>query len=365
MFANLFKTVFGRRDAQAAAPSPEEAPEGPLETARRHRDAGDGEAAARAYRHLLAEQPEDLEALHFLADATYEAKQHEAALEHARLLARLIPEDPQYLIRCAHCEHALGNSAAARSLCEQALAMRPNLSNVHQLLSQIDLPGPVYSEVLRRLHATLRPRTYVEVGIFQGRTLALAGPDTRAIGVDPAPQVQVPLSALTQVHAETSDDFFASHDVRAEFGGLPVDLAFIDGMHRFEFALRDFMNLEALCTPESVILVHDCYPLDEATATRDQLTIFWSGDVWRLMLLLRRHRPDLQVHTIATPPTGLGIITGLDPKSTYIAEHLEEMTAQGLAMQYAELDRDKAGQLGRLANDWEKIAALLPASAAR
>jgi hypothetical protein len=37
--------------------------------------------------------------------------------------------------------------------------------------------------------------------------------------------------------------------VRALLGGLPVELGFIDGMHLFEFALRDFMNLERLCTP--------------------------------------------------------------------------------------------------------------------
>ena len=47
----------------------------------------------------------------------------------------------------------------------------------------------------------------------------------------------------------TSDDFFASHDLAQVLGGRPVDLAYIDGMHQFEFALRDFMNLERYVGP--------------------------------------------------------------------------------------------------------------------
>ena len=35
-------------------------------------------------------------------------------------------------------------------------------------------------------------------------------------------------------------------DVPALLGGRPLDMAFIDGMHRFEYALRDFINIEPL-----------------------------------------------------------------------------------------------------------------------
>ena len=44
---------------------------------------------------------------------------------------------------------------------------------------------------------------------------------------------------INPLFPQTSDEFFARNDVGAELGGLPVDLAFIDGMHHFEFALRD------------------------------------------------------------------------------------------------------------------------------
>jgi hypothetical protein len=148
--------------------------------------------------------------------------------------------------------------------------------------------------------------------------------------------------------------------VRAELGGLPVDMAFIDGMHHFEFALRDFINIERLCTPDSVILIHDCYPLNRVTAGRERKTVFWSGDIWRLLLLLRKHRPDLEVRTIGASPTGLAMITRLDPDSRLLEERLDALTAEYLALDYAALEGDKDGALNLFPNDWGKILACLP-----
>jgi Methyltransferase domain len=221
--------------------------------------------------------------------------------------------------------------------------------------------------MLERVHAHLRPRTYLEIGVSRGDSIRLAAPGTRAIGVDPEPEVVFPLGPNVSVVEETSDDFFAGRDVRAELGGLPVELAFIDGMHRFEFALRDFMNIEALCTPTSTILVHDVYPIDERTAARERVTGFWSGDIWRLVLLLRKHRPDLVVRTIAAPPTGLAVVRSLDPQSTYIRDRLDGLVAEYLAVDFRALASGKAEQLAVVPNDWSQVRALLdaPVSAGR
>ncbi|HEY2275948.1 MAG TPA: hypothetical protein VGH61_10630, partial [Steroidobacteraceae bacterium] len=146
---------------------------------------------------------------------------------------------------------------------------------------------------------------------------------------------------------------------RAELGGQPIELAFIDGMHHFEYALRDFINVERACCGSSVILMHDCYPLDERTAQREQVTGFWSGDIWRLLLLLRTQRPDLVVRTIATPPTGLGIVLNPDPTSHLLADRLEELIAEYLAKNFGVLAGAKPEALGLLENRWPLIRQLL------
>ncbi len=252
----------------------------------------------------------------------------------------------------------VGRRSRAAELCKRAIGWC-DYARAYQLLAELELPGEDYLHVLARVHAYVRPATYVEIGVARGDSLALVRPETRAIGIDPEPRVKQPLGSLQKIFAETSDEFFARHDAIAELGGRRVRMAFIDGLHHFDYALRDFANLEPLCDPDSLIFVHDCHPLDERTAAREQTTAFWSGDVWRLIGLLKRHRPDLSVHTIATRPTGLGLITGLDPGSRVLRENLPELTAEGLAMGFDTIAGRKADALNLIPNDWSALRALL------
>ena len=130
-----------------------------------------------------------------------------------------------------------------------------------------------------------------------------------------------------------ADDFFSRYDVLRIFpNGL--DVAFLDGMHHFEFLLRDFINTERCCRTDSLVLMHDCLPAnlrmaerevrihpDEDAETRWQ----WTGDVWRLLPALEKHRPDLRVIFLDCPPTGLVAITNLDPRSTKLQQAYESV----------------------------------------
>jgi tetratricopeptide (TPR) repeat protein len=281
-----------------------------------------------------------------------------AAESFERAIA-LDPAESEYHHVAAIAHLKLGRLDQARSRCESALALDPTLPDLHTFLSQLRLPGPFYVDLLQTIHRHLRPRTYLEIGVETGQTLCLALPETRAIGVDPQPILRYPLSQATTLHVMTSDDYFAGHDVQAELGGLPIDLAFIDGMHHFEFALRDFINIEKNCDSRSTILIHDCYPLDRLTAERERHCMFWSGDIWRLMLALRKYRPELQLHTVGAAPTGLGVARGLDPRSRVLEEKFDGIVREFLALDYSVLDTDKPGMLALYPNDWERIKTLL------
>jgi Methyltransferase domain len=226
-------------------------------------------------------------------------------------------------------------------------------------LAKVELGGEQYVSLLTRIHDRLRPRTYVEIGVASGKTLRLAPASTFAIGIDPEPKISVGLSANARVFTETSDAFFAERDVSAELGGHPVDLAFIDGMHLFEFALRDFINLERHASPGGVILIHDCYPLEALTAGRDRSSVYWTGDVWRTVLALRQYRPDLRVHTLASPPSGLALVTHLDPHSRVLAERYDEIVRELMACDYDTIAPRKAQLLNVVPAQWPQIDELL------
>ena len=267
--------------------------------------------------------------------------------------------DSDHFYSAALAAYRIGDRDAAAAYCERALALDPNRADAYELISQLFMQGEDYLQVLARLHRHLRPRTYVEIGVHRGASMALVQPGTLALGVEPQPVFAFMMVKNIRIFRETSDEFFARRDVRSELGGLPVDLALIDGMHHFEFALRDFINLERLCAPGSTILVHDCFPREGVTSRRERVMDFWSGDIWRLVVLLKKYRPDLSIHTIATPPTGLGVIRNLDPASRFLGENADRLCEEFLALDYGFLHEGRAQKLNLFPNDWDKIRGLL------
>lgn len=215
-----------------------------------------------------------------------------------------------------------------------------------------------YYALLPQLHAVLKPRTYVEIGFREGQSFALAKSAKASVAIDPAPAPMGPLPVGAKLFPLTSDEFFAQYNLWEELGKAPVDLAFIDGMHLFEFALRDFINLEKYCERSSTILVHDCYPIDVMTASRNRTTTTWSGDVWKLLICLKKYRPDLHVACIDIAPTGLGVIRNLNPNSKVLSESLEKIYSEFICYDFAEILQDKATRLNRVPNEWVQIKAL-------
>jgi hypothetical protein len=200
------------------------------------------------------------------------------------------------------------------------------------------LPGPAYYRVLNWIHQILRPANYIEIGVHKGISLIQARRETPTLGIDPSPSIEPrikdELPDATTIYELTSDAFFARYDLSDLLGG-PVELAFIDGLHLFEQVLRDFVNLEKHSTAGTVMLLHDCLPLDEVTASREQTTDFYCGDVWKAALALRRQRPEMEMITVPTAPTGLCLVRGLDNSNRRLEDDLPDIVAT-----YRDLDFD-------------------------
>ena len=174
-----------------------------------------------------------------------------------------------------------------------------------------------YLDFLRGLHRAVEPRAYLEIGLRHGDSLALA--DCPALGVDPAFRLRVELGDNVKLLRETSDEYFGREKPRKPVGGKRFDLAFIDGMHLAEFALRDFIGVERLSRWTGVAVFDDILPRSVEEAARDRRTRAWTGDVYKVLEILGRHRPDLICLRVGTQPTGLLLVLGLDPSSRLLA----------------------------------------------
>lgn len=187
--------------------------------------------------------------------------------------------------------------------------------------------GHNYLDVLAAMHRQESPEWYLEIGTQTGRSLQLA--QCNSVAIDPEFVLKHDvLSGKRRLHMmqQTSDDFFAS----GFLGGIGAgfDLAFLDGMHLYEFLLRDFMNTELHMKAEGKIVLHDCLPSTPQMAERDRSKArgrAWTGDVWKVIAILQRWRPDLSITIYDAAPTGLAVVENLDPTNNVLSQNYEQI----------------------------------------
>lgn len=205
--------------------------------------------------------------------------------------------------------------------------------------------GIPYTEMLKTMVSQSGARVYLEIGVETGKNLSNIVCE-KAIGVDPAFALNCNVmngKLETVLHQCTSDDFFKMrvHDNK-------IDFAFLDGLHLYEYLLRDFFNTERAAHSQSIIVIHDCMPLNHRMAGRDvQETIridveakhygWWTGDVWKIVPILQKYRPDLSLTFLDCPPTGLLVVQNLDPTSKVLESSYDAIVEEFDQLENSEL----------------------------
>jgi hypothetical protein len=190
--------------------------------------------------------------------------------------------------------------------------------------------GVQHYRFLKALHAQCLFDWYLEIGCRAGQSFAPVR--SKTIAVDPFFQAEINIigqKPALHVFQATSDDFFATGFLARN--GIRVSAAFLDGMHLFEYLLRDFMNAEANSDPDGVIMMHDCVPYDFAMTTRDLENLpkgAWTGDVWKLIPILQAWRPDLRLTVLDCRPTGVLCASNLNPESRVLQESYDRIVGE-------------------------------------
>jgi hypothetical protein len=189
--------------------------------------------------------------------------------------------------------------------------------------------GVGYHKFLDWVHRTFLFDWYMEIGCRTGTTFAPVRGKT--VAVDPFFQVTtnaIGTKPALHILQQTSDAFFDSGFLQAM--NIRLSFSFLDGMHLFEYLLRDFIGTERASDAKGIIALHDCCPGDVGMMTRDLDNLpdgAWVGDVWKLIPILRQYRPDLTLTVLDAWPSGLVLVSGLDPQSTVLADHYDRIVA--------------------------------------
>jgi hypothetical protein len=254
-------------------------------------------------------------------------------------------------------EEIAANIDAAQQACARGLAASGLIGAAFDAPPEAETTrgAASYLDTLGRLHRALNPRLYLEIGIRHGRSLALA--TGAAVGVDPAPEPTAPLPPQATVFRMTSDCFFDRCAGTALSGG--VDLAFIDGMHRIEFVLRDLINVERHARPCLVAAIDDVMPSHPIQAERMRRSRVWCGDVWKIAYCLARYRPDLLMLRIDAEPAGLLLVAGFDPNQRILRDLYNPIVRELTEAAPAEVPRQVLDREGALAPFDPRIEGLL------
>jgi hypothetical protein len=276
----------------------------------------------------------------------------------ARSKARHLVNEGQNHLESSALEEAL-------DCARRALKIDADFNDAYHLMAAILMPGDTYMTLLARFHESLQPDAYLEIGVSTGASLELAQETTKAIGIDPHPRISQPIRARARLYPITSDEFFERYDLLHELAASRLPMAFIDGLHTFEQVLKDFINVERFADSRTVVLVHDCLPIARILATREPTTNLWCGDVWKIVPILLKYRSDLNVNVIPTQPSGLALITNLDPTSTTLRDNFDQIvvenTNQVLDYDYLDLVQNKLPRRvpSVVPNDWERLSAMI------
>ena len=216
--------------------------------------------------------------------------------------------------------------------------------------------GQHYIDFLAKFALAGDAASYFEIGVNLGKSLRRI--NLPSVGVDPKFIFRGDVMAgKPEMHLfqTTSDDFFAKHSLFTFFK-KGVDIAFLDGMHLIEFLLRDFINTERCMATGGTIFMHDCLPINAEMAERDrrpelrtdlEYKAHWTGDVWKIIPILKKYRPDLDVRYLDCMPTGLVMIRGMRADSKTLADRYDEIVREWVPVElddeslralYAEID---------------------------
>jgi predicted O-methyltransferase YrrM len=159
-----------------------------------------------------------------------------------------------------------------------------------------------HSDFIGIIASNVRPKIYVELGLYTGETLGKVLPYAgKCYGVDIKQNDSLDILKLNygdklDINYCMTDDFFKTFKDG-------IDMAFIDADHCCESALKDFENCFKLLNDGGVILMHDTDP--ECDSLIDP---GYCGDSYKIVSILEK-RDDLNIVTLPITNAGLSIIT--------------------------------------------------------
>ena len=117
-------------------------------------------------------------------------------------------------------------------------------------------------------------KSYIEIGVFTGKVFfaikaknkIAVDPDFKFSSIKKFSKLFTNVTNWKAKYFKTkSDHFFETN--KALLAKTGVDICLVDGMHEFDFALNDVLNVLPYLSENGIIIMHDCNPESEQSSS--------------------------------------------------------------------------------------------------
>ena len=159
------------------------------------------------------------------------------------------------------------------------------------------VPENWHEEFIELLAAVIRPKVYVELGLYECVVFNKLIPYAeKLIGLDMKPEAEKFIKHVpgkTEFVCSTTDDFAE----RLKKNPIQIDMLFIDADHAKEAVLKDFYSFFPFVAPHGLILLHDSHPRNiQFTDPR------YCNDAYKAIEELGKNTTEYEIMTIPKHP---------------------------------------------------------------
>lgn len=160
-----------------------------------------------------------------------------------------------------------------------------------------EVPENWHEEFIELLAAVVRPKTYVELGLYECALFNKIVPYAeKLIGLDIKPEAE---KFMKKIHGKTkfvcsTTDEFAE---RLKMEQIVIDMLFIDANHSKESVLNDFKNFFPFIASQGLIILHDGHPKNLKYTEPG-----YCGDAYKAIEMLSKDCKSYEMMTIPKHP---------------------------------------------------------------
>lgn len=212
-----------------------------------------------------------------------------------------------------------------------------NSALLPDLLQSKVVKGDTIVNLLKKLHLDLKPKFYFQSGVQNGLFLNLCRCQSVVCGDPNMIAKTVPFP--TRIFIEKASQFFGNEKRLFSIFSREIDLAFLSAPDLAENLIQQIGKLEAFMSKSGAMVLGNVCP-DHIEMTHPKRSYRqWAGTAYKIIPLLAKYRPDLEVQIHNTYRDGFrygtAVLTNLDPTNTFIKDNLDSLLIELSSMKEA------------------------------